>query len=45
MVSLFLLKKIKILMYYKLYEKDNRYLLIEVMIVVKNNIELDVKVE
>lgn len=32
-------------MYYKLYEKDNRYLLIEVMLVVKNNIEVDVKVK
>ena len=32
-------------MYYKLYEKDNRYIFIEVMIVVKNNIEVDVKVK
>lgn len=32
-------------MYYKLYEKDNRYIFIEVMIVIKNNIEVDVKVK
>ena len=32
-------------MYYKLYEKDNQYIFIEVMIVVKNNIEVDVKVK
>ncbi len=32
-------------MYYKLYEKDNQYIFIEVLIVVKNNIEVDVKVK
>ena len=43
--GLFLIEKIEILVYYKLYEKDNRYISIEVMIVVKNNIEVDVKVK
>ena len=45
MAGLFLIEKIEILVYYKLYEKDNRYIFIEVMIVVKNNIEVDVKVK
>lgn len=45
MAGLFLIEKIEILVYYKLYEKDNQYIFIEVMIVVKNNIEVDVKVK
>lgn len=45
MAGLFSIEKIEILVYYKLYEKDNRYIFIEVMIVVKNNIEVDVKVK
>ena len=40
-----MIEKIEISVYYKLYEKDNRYIFIEVMIVVKNNIEVDVKVK
>ena len=45
MAGLFSIEKIEILVYYKLYEKDNQYIFIEVMIVVKNNIEVDVKVK
>lgn len=32
-------------MYYKLYEKDNRYILTQDRFMVKNNIEVDVKVK
>lgn len=40
-----MIEKSEILVYYKLYEKDNQSVFIEVMIVVKNNIEVDVKVK
>jgi len=38
--GLFLIEKIEILVYYKLYEKDNRYISIEDRFMVKNNIEV-----
>jgi transcriptional regulator len=43
--GLFSIEKIEILVYYKLYEKDNRYISIEDRFMVKNNIEVDVKVK
>lgn len=40
-----MIEKIRKLVYYKLYERDNQSSLIEVIVVVKNNIEVDVKVK
>ena len=44
MAGLFSIEKIEILVYYKLYEKDNRYISIEQRFMVKNNLEVDLKV-
>ena len=40
-----MIEKIRKLVYYKLYERENQSGLIEVIVVVKNNIEVDVKVK